>query len=775
MGESKPHWVRKPRGRDAIIFVHGVLSQPQNAWRSGSTFWPELLCSVDELRDVGVYVFSYRNDVFSGSYRISDAVDSLRDYLDLDGLMGLSRLLFVCHSMGGIVVRQFLVNLQSELIEKQIKIGLFLIASPSLGAEYANLFAGLAKALRNEQVQALRFADNNTFLNDLDRNFINLKESGKLSIVGKELVEDEFIVLPKFIGSYVVKPFSGAKYFGKSIKIAHSNHFTIAEATGPSTLQHRLLVLFAKRVFDISNETTLPDFPELPESPGGDEEPEKASGKPLGRRFALIVLALACALLTLFVTRSLLTKPGPPVALFSRLIPLPIIDRTRQIHALAAADLDNSGKRGLITVNRKATNPSDPTNDDGSISVLLGVTDSGFQSVTTYKTDKVAYGIKVADLNNDHIEDVVVTNQTPAGGTLTVFLGNGDGTLRYAGEYPVGPRPTVPAVGDFNNDGINDLAVGSWIDGSVTIFLGKGDGTFGEPRKFVASIQAACVAVGHFSSDGNLDIAVANVTQNEVVILLGSGDGTFHEARSFPTKPNAEVPRPAGPWWGVYDILVADFNEDGLDDLAVTNFSDNNVGILLGRGDGTFGPPSTFATDGGPFSLAFGDFNNDGKIDLVTANNSETISVLLGHGDGTFQQKQTYQTGGSSTSIVVGDFNGDGKPDLAIASRDKNFFGLMLNSKDVVPTFTRLYVIGTTSTQGFPVTIKAVVTSAEGTPAGRVELKTENETLTTQSLKSGELVFTTSSLRKGSHTVTAEFQGSDRFSRSSARAILNVQ
>jgi hypothetical protein len=775
MNEPKPYWVRKPHDQDAaIIFVHGVLSEPRNAWRSGKTFWPELICSVDQLREVGVYVFSYRADVFSGKYRISDAVDSLRDYLDLDGLLSFSKLLFVCHSMGGIVVRQFLVNLQTVLIDKRVKIGLFLIASPSLGSEYANLFKGLAKVLGNEQVQALRFADDNTLLNDLDKNFINLKELGRLSIEGKELVEDEFIVLPKFLGSYVVRPFSGAKYFGNSIKIPHSNHFTIAEARDSSAFQHRLLVHFAMKFFTISGEVTADDAfdPVLLEK---DEAPKSARTGQLGRLLPFVVVVFCFLVLIFFIVRGRSQKQ-----LFPDLIPLPAVDGKWEIQSIAAADLDNSGKPGLITLNRKPLDTSDPTNDDGTISVLLRVSDAGFEAVKTYKVGKIPYGIAVADFNKDGIPDVAVTNigtrenQIPRLGTLTVFLGNGDGTLRNAGEYPAGLEPTMPAVGDFNNDGINDLAVGSWADDNVSIFLGKGDGTFGDARKFKASFQTACVAVGHFSSSGNVDIAVANNRQSEVEILLGEGDGTFREARPFPTKPDAEASH-VGLWWGPYDILVSDFNEDGHDDLAITNFSDSNVGILLGKGDGSFELPKTFTTDDNPFTLALGDFNGDGKADLVTANNSGTVSVLLGNGDGTFKKKLTYGTAGSSTSIVVGDFNGDGKPDLAIANRDKNFINLMLNSVDLAPTFTRLAIIGTNPTQGFPLTLKAVVTSVNGIPEGRVQFKTEGETLTTQTLKNGEVVFSTSGLRRGNHILIAEYEGAGRYNRSSARTVLNVQ
>jgi hypothetical protein len=776
MREPKPGWFRKPQDNNvAIVFVHGVLSKDESAWRTGNTYWPELISSVQNLRDVGIYVFSYRMDVFSGSYRLSDAVDSLDAYLDLDHLIDFSKLLFVCHSTGGIVVRQFLVTRQSLLIERRIDIGLFLIASPSLGSEYANLFRGLARAFRNEQVQALRFADDNTWLNDLDHGFMNLKESGKLLMEGRELVEDDFIVLPRLFRSQVVKPFRGARYFGDSIKIAHSNHFTIATPTNSSALQHRLLVQFVQRFIGVLEETQSSDTTEdASEAPPVGELPRVRHKRLTINIIAVSIIAFACALLIFVIVHSRLQRP-----LFSTMIPL-VIDQRREIEAIAAADLENNGKPDLVTVNFNPYHPNEPNNSIGSISVLRGLNNSGFQSAATYNAGNVPYGIVLADFNKDDIVDVAVMNigtrqlDIPSGGTLSVFLGKGDGTLQDARDYPIGNNPTVPAVGDFNNDGIPDLAVGSWTDDIVSIFLGKGDGTFSEPHKYKASIQIACVAAGHFSSGGNLDLAVANNSRGQVQILLGAGDGTFLQARSFPTKEGPTALH-SGLWWGVYSILVGDFNEDGYDDLAVTNFSDDNIGILLGDGNGGFASPRTFPTDKGPFSLAIGDFNGDGKADLVSANNSQSVSVLLGNGDGTFRPKETYRTGGSSTSIVVADFNGDGKPDLAVSNRDKNYISLFLNSMDITPTSARLYVIANSLNQGFPVTLKAVVTSKDGTPAGRVQFRVDDKILATQSLKNGEAVFSASNLRKGSHTIVVEYKGSGRYNASSASTTLSIQ
>jgi len=238
-------WIREPQGDTSVIFVHGILSSGDACWRhANGTYWPALLTQEKELESVGVYVFTYRVDIFSGNYHLGDAVDALKEHLRLDRLLDSNRLIFVCHSMGGLVVRQLLVVRQAEFIERKTEVGLFLVASPSLGAGYANWLSGLARLLGNTQVPALRFAQDNVWLNDLDTNFQNLKEAGRLSLTGKELVEDQFLVLHKFWRKQVVEPYSGARYFGEHYKVPHSDHATIAKPENREAIQHRLLCRF---------------------------------------------------------------------------------------------------------------------------------------------------------------------------------------------------------------------------------------------------------------------------------------------------------------------------------------------------------------------------------------------------------------------------------------------------------------------------------------------------------------------------------------------------
>ncbi len=237
-------WLRKPNGPLVIAFLHGVLSD-RNCWtHEGGIFWPDLLTYETELQRAGIFVFEYKTGFFSGTYSLGDVVDALKAEMELEGILGFAQIIFVCHSMGGIVARRFIVQNQMLLAERGISVGLFLIASPSLGSRYANWISPIARAVGHTQADILRFSQTNSWLMDLDRDFLNLKESNKISIRGRELVEDTFIIARFLLRRQVVEPFSGARYFGDSIKIQNSDHFSISKVANATDLQHRLLVAF---------------------------------------------------------------------------------------------------------------------------------------------------------------------------------------------------------------------------------------------------------------------------------------------------------------------------------------------------------------------------------------------------------------------------------------------------------------------------------------------------------------------------------------------------
>ncbi len=185
--------------------------------------------------------------------------------------------------------------------------------------------------------------------------------------------------------------------------------------------------------------------------------------------------------------------------------------------------------------------------------------------------------------------------------------------------------------------------------------------SFEQARHFPAENGPRSVAPGDFNSDGYQDLAVANINSNDVSILLGNGDGSFQPARNFVVGSQP------------VSVAVGDFNGDGWQDLAVAYYGrfpadPGGVSVLLGNGDGSFQPASNFAAGDNPFPVVVDDFNGDGNLDLAVANfghgSDDTVSILPGNGDGSFRLSSNFVVGGNPSSLAVGDFNNDGLLDL---------------------------------------------------------------------------------------------------------------
>lgn len=234
----------------AVVFLHGVLSDGEACWRhENGTYWPELLSNHQTMADVGIYEFTYHTNIFSGSYNLGDVVNALKECMHLDGVNQARKIVFVAHSMGGIVARRYIVQRSDELVARGAQLGLFLIASPSWGSPYATWLDPLARFMGHAQGQALAFCQNNVWLNDLNSDFRNLLALRKLVIHGRELVEDQFVVFKRwFRFEQVVPSFSGATYFGEALKVPLSDHFSIAKPEGAHALQHRTLCDFVEDV-----------------------------------------------------------------------------------------------------------------------------------------------------------------------------------------------------------------------------------------------------------------------------------------------------------------------------------------------------------------------------------------------------------------------------------------------------------------------------------------------------------------------------------------------
>lgn len=298
-----------------------------------------------------------------------------------------------------------------------------------------------------------------------------------------------------------------------------------------------------------------------------------------------------------------------------------------------------------------------------NITVLLGMGNGKFHS-TAVTTDYAATGLAAGDVNGDGIVDLVVL-PVPGNGfdlPLQVLLGKGNGAFQapkaIANSLTGGTTPTLI---DVNHDGILDL-VYRWSNEVVTQ-LGNGDGTFGEPLTFTSSTSSQGMAVADVTGDGKPDIVMSSYVNSapSLCVYPGNGDGTYAGAKCT-VVPNV-----------FSSVAVGDFNEDGHVDVAGLAGSDNGgpavLTVLLGNGDGTFASQSNFGwNDGGV--IVVGDWNGDGHLDLAVPNGiGNEIAVTLGDGHGNFIAVLDPPSGPyPQPDAATADFNGDGKIDLAIVN-----------------------------------------------------------------------------------------------------------
>ena len=277
-------------------------------------------------------------------------------------------------------------------------------------------------------------------------------------------------------------------------------------------------------------------------------------------------------------------------------------------------------------------------------------------------------------------------------GEVDILLGNGDGTFQQPDRIAAPMGAFELAIGDFNGDGKPDLAVlisqaGAGLSDSVLTLLGNGDGTFTAGDTYPVGPWAQSVAVGDFNGDGKLDLIVADAGTNgshhqdgNISLLAGKGDGTF----AAPLVMGIRIAINTGP----YSLMAADFNGDGKLDLAVTvSRATGGLVTMLGRGDGTFQPPTYYAVDAANVYAA--DLNGDGIPDLVVSADSG-LRYLLGNGDGSFAPPVQFSSDGftlyAESPLALADFNGDGK--LDIAAIDSAGIATFLNATTPTPNLT---------------------------------------------------------------------------------------
>jgi hypothetical protein len=311
--------------------------------------------------------------------------------------------------------------------------------------------------------------------------------------------------------------------------------------------------------------------------------------------------------------------------------------------------------------------------DYGYQCIVLNNGDGTFQAPLVYNSPGTS-GLFAADLNGDGDNDLVTAGKKFA----PIFINNGDATFHEPDNYEVGENARSVIADDLDGDGDNDMAVATYrrspdYAGYVSVFLNNGDGTYQDSINYSTEPETYSVFAADLDGDGDQDLATANSLEppDNVSILLNNGDGTFQETINYTagTRPNS--------------IYAADFDNDGDNDLALTNSVSNDVSILFNNGNATFQGAINYGNVGEPKSVLSADLNNDNFYDLAVAD-GDGISILLGNGDGTFQQPVHFDAGSQPNSwcnsVFIADLNGDDFQDLVAGHVMSNEISILFNN-----------------------------------------------------------------------------------------------
>ena len=271
-----------------------------------------------------------------------------------------------------------------------------------------------------------------------------------------------------------------------------------------------------------------------------------------------------------------------------------------------------------------------------------------------------AYGGFATDLDLDGWIDLGIVNEDSA--DLRVFMNRADGTGLYdpflTPPTPIGDVASPNEAADFDNDGFTDAVTANVADGTVSIVLGNGDGSFAPQQVVAVGSSPRGVAVLDADGDGDLDIVVAASQSDNLALTLNDGDGVFGAATTFESGGSGE-----------YGLASGDMDGDGILDLVVGTRFDNEIQVLLGNGDGTFTNVESEPSGGTGWMLALGDLDGDGDLDVTAAGGQAANgSVLLGKGDGILGPATTYAASGLTVATDLGDLDGDGDLDWVLAS-----------------------------------------------------------------------------------------------------------
>lgn len=310
---------------------------------------------------------------------------------------------------------------------------------------------------------------------------------------------------------------------------------------------------------------------------------------------------------------------------------------------MSVGDINGDKKMDLLIAN----------STQGKVTSLLG---DGFGGFTISDTISVSRGVKLivmGDFNGNGNIDFACISSKNQNHKVSIRLGDGKGGFNNSQSFSVGPIPSSIVKWDYNNDGIEDLAVGS-SSGYVYIFKGTYNGKFIPAGTINVGTYLNAVTIGDFNNDGKQDVAVCNYIYNVVRVFLGNGLGSFIASSSTVVGDHPKA------------LAIADFNKDGVQDIAVANYHSSSISILIGIGAGKFNLLNNYPSTSYPSELQVSDFNGDGNPDLIIAGSN--AQIVLGNGLGSFSKPGNLPDGGSAYNLVIGDFNTDGKMDAVTAN-----------------------------------------------------------------------------------------------------------
>jgi hypothetical protein len=481
------------------------------------------------------------------------------------------------------------------------------------------------------------------------------------------------------------------------------------------------------------------------------------------------------------------TSNAVPFTVTSRMAPLTFAPTSysvgNSVVSVVAADFNHDGKPDLAIVNQSGTaQQCSPGETSGSVSVLLGNGDGTFttkwtEDLTCLLPPFGASGLSViaGDFNGDGKLDLGVLFNGLNHIQVAIFLGKGDGTFTYSQSLGGDDGAGAMVVGDFNRDGKLDLAYpfNSLGYSDIYIWYGSSNGTFNFTFGVDDVYVAHSLVAGDFNRDGILDLAAGQGDLEGTgqppfsPILLGNGDGGFGAFTPAPLQPTASI--------GSSALTTGDFNGDGTLDLAFADYFTSALTVLLGNGDGTFRERRGQPVVQGFSWITIADMNGDSKLDLVIGNeNNHTVSVLPGNGHGKFHAPVVNSVSGGPFSIAVADFDGDGKLDLVTANGDSTITVFLNTSARRSATTTSLVSSAAPSNYGQRVTWTATVTSSGPvTPTGRVRFTSGSDAIGEATLdSSGVATLTRSTLNAATYPLTAIYVG-DAANLESTSTVLN--